>query len=402
MSEGSIMKRGRRRELGRGRGLARFIIGGLVVSLAFAIAPAAVRAQEAGAPEAGGDGPGEEAASGPSEPASSPDAGTADLELIGDESAASVGGQAGAEKPWDEGISVEQRRAARAVFLGANQLARDRFFATAAVEYKQAIALWAHPAFHYNLALAQLQLDQPIEAYESLERALQHGPEPLGTAKYEQGRREFAMLESQLGRIEIVCDEPDAQVMLDGKPLFTSPGRYRGVVRPGAHQLVATRAGLPPVVEQAVLSPGEQGRFALAFQYMEEAVRERRWAAWKSWSVVGAGAALVLGGAYLDWHSTKKFDDYDQAFRVNCAQGCDEGDISDDLVDRRQQAEREQRIAVGVYVAGGVALAAGAALVYLGRGREVRRRGQPASLNRSAVVPVISADSVGVRAAFRF
>ena len=391
MSDGSTMKRVRRRGQGRGRAWARSVIEGLLVSLAFATVPAAVRAQEGGEP-----------ASEPSEPASGADVGTAELELLGDESAASVGGQAGAGNVWDEGVSVEQRRAARAVFLEANQLARDRFFATAALQYKQAVALWAHPAFYFNLALAQLQLDQPIEAYESLERALQHGPEPLGTAKYEQGRRQFATLESQLGRIEVACDEPGARVMLDGKPVFTGPGHYRGVVRPGAHQLVATRSGLPPVVEQAVLSPGGQGRFALAFQYPEVVVLERRWAAWKSWSVVGVGAALVLSGAYLDWDSTGKLDDYDEAFRVDCAQGCDEGAIPAALVDRRHQAESEQRIAVGVYAAGGVVLAAGVALVYLGRGQEVRRRVQPASLDRSAVVPVISADSVGVRAAFRF
>lgn len=326
-----------------------------------------------------------------------------DLELLGDESAPTPATPGRAGAPWAQGVAADQQHRAREVFLEANQLARDRFFATAATRYKQAIAIWPHPAFHYNLALAQLELDQIIEARSSLDRALQDGAEALGD-KREPARRWLAVLDSQLGRIEVRCDEPGAQVVLDGQPLFTGVGQRERVVRPGVHQLVATKPGLAPVVQQIVLAPGERGRVGLVFQYPEVTVTERRWAAWRSWSVVGVGAALTLGGAYLDRRSTGAFDDYDSQLGERCRpmQGCTDDDIDPALEDLRQRAQRAQRLAMASYVAGGAVLATGAVLVYLGRERHVRRQERPASSSLSALVPMVSPEVAGVSAAFRF
>lgn len=325
------------------------------------------------------------------------------LELLGDESASSTEGSDEASAPSSQGVSTDRQYEARAVFLEANQLARDRFFATAAARYKQAIAIWPHPAFRYNLALAQLELDQIIEARGSLERALQEDAEALGD-KQEPARRQLAILDSQLGRIEVSCDEPGAQVMLDGQPLFTGAGRHESVVRPGVHQLVATKPGLAPVVQQVVLAPGERGRFGLAFQYPEVTVTERRWAAWKSWSVVGAGAVLTLGSTYLDWHSTRAFDEYDGEIKDRCRpmQGCTDEDLDPALEDARQRAQSEQHMAMAGYITGGAVLATGAVLVYLNRARQVRRQARPESSSLGALTPIISAEVAGVRAVFRF
>jgi tetratricopeptide (TPR) repeat protein len=330
---------------------------------------------------------------------------------LADDSAAAATGAADEDAPWNEGVDLDKRRAARAVFLEANTLARKRFFASAAAKYRQALELWPHPAFAYNLALAQLQLDQPIEAHASLERAVAHGPGPLGD-RYDQARQQIARIESELGSIEVTCAEPGARVMLDGKLVFTGPGTYRGVVRPGAHQVVAIRRGLSPVVEQPVVSPGEHGRVTLAFEYPETEVivRKRRWAAWKSYAVVGAGAALVLAGGALDWHSTRLFDAYDRDFLKACPPP-DSCELPLGLEERRARAEREQRLAVIGYAAGGTALAAGAVLAWFGRERSHRERvrvapdsetGPAASAATSSVVPLIAPGVIGVNAGFRF
>lgn len=395
----------------RAQAWARAWAGWVVASLAFASAPAWAQGEKGDEPVA------EESTPAPGERGQD----SAGLDLLDGDIVPMAEGQAGTDaSPGkgtspsgqaaagpDQAVSADQQRAARAVFLEANQLARDRFFATAATKYRQAIALWGHPAFHYNLALAQLHLDQTIEAYQSLQRALAQGSEALGD-KYEPARQQLAILESQLGRIDVRCDEPGARVMLDGKTLFTGPGQHQAVVLPGAHQIVATKRGLAPVVEQVVLAPGEGDRFDLAFQYPEVTVSVRRWAAWKSWSVVGAGAALALSAMYLDRRSSQAFDDYDQAFRdrfldtCDPLEGCSAVEVSDQDEQRRQQAESEQRIAVGLYIAGGAVLAAGAVLAYLNRERLVSREVRPESAGSSAMVPMISADAVGVSAAFRF
>ena len=38
---------------------------------------------------------------------------------------------------------------------------------------------WDHPGIHYNLALALLNMDQPVEVYQNLENAIKYGAEPL-------------------------------------------------------------------------------------------------------------------------------------------------------------------------------------------------------------------------------
>lgn len=354
-----------------------------------------------------------------SEP-SKPDGADAEQVPLADDSAAALpdatsaaGGAVDADAPWNQGVDMDRRRAARDVFRQANELARKRFFASAAAKYKQAIELWPHPAFAYNLALAQLQLDQIIEAHANLERALAHGPAPL-TGRYEQARQEIARIESELSPIEVTCAEPGAHVMLDGKIVFTAPGAYRGVVRPGAHQIVATRRGLPPVVEQIVASPGERGSFAITFEYPEVdvAITTRRWAAWKSYAVVSTGAALLMAGAALDWHSTRLFDEHDRKLVELCPEGC--MNAPPGLDDRQARAESEQRFAVIAYAVGGTVLVTGAIMAYLGRERvhheRVRqapnapdtRTSAGASIGSTALVPLVSPDGIGVSAAFRF
>lgn len=376
----------------------------LLVSLAWAAQARAQSGQPADA--AAAPAPPAAAAPGPAAPVDP---------LPADDSAASPSSAAGDDAPWNQGVDLDQRRAAREVFLEGNALARKRFFATAAAKFRQAIELWPHPAFSYNLALAQLQLDQPIEAHASLLRAVEHGPEPLGN-RYDQAQQQIARIESEIGTIEVTCAEPGARVMLDGKPVFTGPGTYRSVVRPGAHQVVAIRRGLAPVVEQLVVSPGEQSGVALVFEYPETEVTEkrRRWAVWKPYSVVGAGAALVLAGAVLDWHSTRMFDDYDRTFRESC-----QGEMMclpameepSNLADRRARAENEQRLAVVGYAVGGAALATGAVLSYLGRERTYRKRVRVTpdaesapvpSTATSGISPLIAPGAIGVSAGFRF
>lgn len=306
-------------------------------------------------------------------------------------------------QPWSRNVDIARRQAARQLFLQANDSARRRFFATAAVKYKQAFQLWPHPAFAYNLALAQRQLDQPVEAHANLERAIAHGPAPLA-GRYEQAQQQLAEIETELAPVEVVCGEPGAHVMLDGKLLFTGPGQHRGVMRPGAHQLVATRRGLIPVVEQIVVAPGEPARFTLAFEQPgSDRVSRRGWAAI---SAAGAGVALLLAGGTLDWHSSRLFDDYRRDFVIECPMGCRDG-APPELERRRHRAEKEQHAAVAGYALGGAALATGLVLTLLDPGHEDRRRAEPAPHRAARAAPrplgpLVSPGVIGMSAGFRF
>jgi uncharacterized membrane protein len=303
---------------------------------------------------------------------------------------------------WDEGVSPEQRSAARALLAEGNRLIKVPLFAQAAAKYREALAAWDHPALHYNLGIAQLNLVRLTEAYESFQESLRHGPGPLGQEKFEQARAYLALLETRLARVEVVCNIAGAEVALDGERLFIGPGAHEHVVSPGRHQLVASAAGHVPDTEQIALSPGERVRYVLVPRSLDDmARRERRWAVWKPWAAVVAGAGLIAGAGYLDARSSRGFDRFDEGFEAECLpRGCQGSEIVG-LVAQKDAAEVRQGVALGLYVAGGTALAVGAALVYFNRERLVERN-QPSGIANVSVAPMVTPSGGGVSATVQF
>src|SRR5262249_42767862 len=85
----------------------------------------------------------------------------------------------GEDKPWNHGIPIATRQAARELFLEGNRLFYIPLYTRAAEKYLAALDQWKHPAFYFNLALTQLSLGQQAEAHDNLQRAMQQGEEPL-------------------------------------------------------------------------------------------------------------------------------------------------------------------------------------------------------------------------------
>lgn len=307
------------------------------------------------------------------------------------------------DRPWARGVPAARQDQARKVFAEANRSMRDGLFAQAAARYKETLAIWDHPGAYYNLGLAQLSLDQPIEAYESFGKALRFGPSPLmGQEKHDQAQRYRDVLAKQLARIEVVCEEEGAAVTLDGQLLFTAPGHHERMVRPGEHQLVASAPGRIPATEQIVLSPGEQGRYTLAPALPGAVDTERRWATWKPWAVVGAGAVAMVGAGYLDRRSSQAFDHFDDDFDTLCNEGCPETEVPTAFQDTLARAVFEQRLAQASYAVGGAVLATGAVLLYLNRERLTIRRGREQAARAPMVTPVLEPGHAGVRAVLYF
>lgn len=309
-----------------------------------------------------------------------------------------------ADAPWGEGVPYDVQVKARDLFMEGNVLMRDTLFAGAAAKYEQAIALWSHPAFHYNLALARIHLDQPILAYESMRDALQHGAAPLGQDRHDHARSYLQLLRNQLAEIEVVCEQAGAHVSLDGKPLFVAPGRYQGLVEPGGHQVVASGEGRIPATEEVVLAPGERTRVDIAPLYLR--VREqRRWTVWKPWAVAGAGAAVALLGGALQWNADRQLGVFDRGVELTCEEpmdgstrrDCETVELGDAETAPRRSAIWQQRAALAAYTVGGAAVVTGAVLLVLNRGQPVREYvAQPQAWL------MVAPDHVGVAARLRF
>jgi hypothetical protein len=302
------------------------------------------------------------------------------------------------DKPWNRGVPVERRNAARDLFLEGNRLFKIPLFARAAEKYTEALRQWKHPAFYFNLALAQLNLGQDLEARESLEQAMKYGEAPLGAKEFQEAKKQLLEVQGHLGRIRISCPTEGAEVTLDGVTLFTGPGSTEVWVKVQAHEVAAKRPEYISQAKRVTVSPGELQTVSLSLRKL---VEERPWAVWKPWAVVGSGAAVAAVGGALHALSARDFKAYDSGFlKLPClgtmTMGCTEQEIDTaGLSSRLSRARLEQKIAVGGYIAGGAALAAGVVLVYLNRPHLTEQEGTNPHTTGIAVVPMVSADMLG-------
>jgi len=304
------------------------------------------------------------------------------------------------DKPWNKGVPTERREAARALFLEGNRLFKIPLFSRAAEKYTAALSQWKHPAFYFNLALAQLNLGQEVEARDNLELALKYGDEPLGAEQFQEAKNQLQDVEGQLGRIHITCKTPGAEVTLDGATLFTGPGSYTSWIKAKDHEITANKPNYLSEAKRVTISPGKLEEIDLKLVTLSEAADTgRRWAVWKPWAVVAAGATVAISSGVIHTLSARNFSDYDKQFQqLSCATttGCRPGDIPPALSGQLSRATREQQLAVGGYVAGGAVIGASVVLLYLNRPRLIEQHPTSVATREVAVAPLVSADVLGI------
>lgn len=308
-------------------------------------------------------------------------------------------------KPWSQGVPIETRKIARKTFLEANRLFRIPLFAKAAEQYMAALSKWRHPAFYFNLALAQLNLSKEIEARENLERALQYGEGPLGEKQFKEAQKQLKEVSRKLGQLHVTCRTPGAEVTLDGVTLFVGPGSYQGWTKAKTHELTAKKAGYLSEARRVTISSEGLQEIELKLVTLSEAANAgRRWATWKPWSVVAAGTAIAAIGGGLHAFASKNFGSFDDEFlMLPCITnrnpptplGCSKDEVPASLNDRLSLAKTQQIIAVGAYVTGGSLMIAGAVLLYLNRPKLGEQRDRGAIAHDLSIVPVVSNDRFG-------
>jgi hypothetical protein len=272
------------------------------------------------------------------------------------------------EPTWNPNVPKQRQDAAEELLRAGNALAKKSAFDQAEAKYREALTYWNHPSIHYNLALALAPLDRPVEVHEQLMEALRYGESPLGTAKYALARDRLEALEKQLARVEVACESPDAVVSVGGQSLPLVNGHYEGWMRPGVVTFTATQKDHQPREKQIALAPGTENTIHFKLYTHEELLGyERRWAPWKPWAAVGAGAALAAGGGVLYWQARHGYHSYDDHV-LECARGAaDRGCRESELASRISQVETLHKLSVGALALGTAALATGTALVFLNR-----------------------------------
>lgn len=289
--------------------------------------------------------------------------------------------------PWNQGVPAAQREEAQAIFEKGNYQFERSGYSKALAEYRKAIALWDHPAIRYNIAICLMQLDQPIEAMEHLEKSLSHGEKPLGRRLFSEGQLHQKNLAARLSVVEVSTTEAGARVTLDGDELFTGPGSTQRTVLLKKHQIVASKEGMLTLTKDFVPESGEDLKIELKLVPLgDNAVLVRRWETWKPWAVVGGGAAAgLLGGAFY-LLATGNLDSYDNGVIALCPNGCaTDSPEHQGLVGKRDRGELQDKLMIGSLVAGGVALTTGLVLVFLNRPRVQQVEGERQSASEPQV-----------------
>jgi hypothetical protein len=306
------------------------------------------------------------------------------------------------EKPWAKGVPQASQDKALAIYREGNTEFGASRYAQALAKYREAIKHWDHPAIRFNMAVCLVNLDQPLEAHDHLERALKYGVPAIGADAHAQGLTYRKLLDGQLATLEVTCDEAGAEVTLDGKPLFKAPGKSKQLLTPGTHHVVATKQGYMTENAPLVLLPGKTLAHdvkLLPIQVSSKLVR--RWKARTPWLVVASGmGAAAIGGTAL-YFSKQEYDTYDALVAAQCPLGCNpdgpEGmqQVHASTEEHRTRARIENVVGVSLVAVGGTVAIAGLVGVYLNLPRRVIE-------HAPAVTPVITAGGAGASVQWSF
>jgi hypothetical protein len=311
----------------------------------------------------------------------------------------------GDERPWAAGVKQSEQQAALKLFHDGNVQLNDGLFAKAVDAYKGALTHWDHPAIHYNLALAEMNLDSPIESQENFQAAIKFGEAPLQSKdKFDHAKDYILLLDKQIGEVEVTCNKPGTKVAIDGKEVFTAPGTYKGKVRAGKHSIVGTLEGHPSRVDAPYIEAGAPFRIELKLYTTAELTRYRRqWdATWMPYAVMGGGVLVgVAGGLFelLASNDYKKYDDQVKACNamtvgnMGCAQ-------SQSLKDLKSSGDTKKDVGYVLYGVGAAAVITGAVLWIINRPESYEVR--PEDLNSVSVKPVVSPEFAGASLSGRF
>jgi hypothetical protein len=305
-----------------------------------------------------------------------------------------------APRPWAEGVAASEQSTALELFRQGNEAFARSDYAAAARPYREALDHWDHPAIRGNLAIVLINLDDPVGAYEQLEKALRFDEAPFEQAVYAELLTTRKLLLGQLGQVEVLCDVPGAVVTLDGVTLLTGPGQVQRVVRAGAHQVVAKKPRHLTFTSEVTALPASPLIIHVQLVPLEQAgTWERRWPEWKPWLVVGAGAAVLAAGVAFELQARSDLDGYEAEIARSCPSGCNPSDLPAAVRDLESGGKRDSRIGVAAMIVGGAALATGGVLVLMNQPRhvEVEESGR-----RIAAAPVVSPGFFGAAASMTF
>lgn len=300
------------------------------------------------------------------------------------------------DRAWHRGVAEEQKQKAQALFAQGGELLERLLLREARARYEEALSHWDHPQIRFYLATVLQKLGQPLDAYENLRLAVQWGQGALEPDEQAAAHRLMrALLATELAAVVVRCDEPGAQVDLDGKPWFVGPGTERRLMLPGDHVITARKHGRFAMIERVTAAAGQQASLVLSLSPDEIRFR-RRWPRWTPWAVIAGGVVTGMVSTGFRAEARLHFAAAEQAFEGECGAA---------LPCRSQarlldQARRQERLAAGTLAAGGAIVAGGLIIAWLNQPQPYHTQaGDGAVLE---IVPLVGDGATGLSARLSF
>ena len=302
-------------------------------------------------------------------------------------------------------VAKADEECALAAFHAGIDLYNNGLFLQSVQRYREALKCWDHPGIHYNLALALINLDQPVGVYEQLNESIKFGPEPLTNQdKFDHAKEYLKLVAGQLADIEVSCDKPGAMVAVDGKEVFVAPGSYKAKVRVGKHTFYGDKEGYNARVTAPFIGPGETFRIELKLYTAEELTRyHRRWdRTWMPYTVIGVGALVGIVGGIFELSASSSFSDYDSGVArcntTSTSTGCLVKDHPE-LVEMRDSGNSKRTIGYIGYGIAGAAVLTGAVLAVLNRQQPYQIKPEeieaPPPQPAVSIAPIVSPELTG-------
>lgn len=299
----------------------------------------------------------------------------------------------GSTRDWAKDVSEEEQAKANKILLEGNALLRESFFSQAVAKYSESLKHWNHPGTHYNMALAMLTLDDPLTTHYHLIEATKFGPEPLEQDKYDYALNYLALLNKQVTTLRVSCEEPGAEVRLDGRYLFRAPSSYEGLVLRGEHSVTASKPGFEVTqITKRIDSDAPVDIKLKLYRPDDLYVYTRPYPLWIPISVAAAGAVIAGGGGLATYLAQQSYDDFDQAVKDDptCVRGCEpSGDAESSL----NKGDTLRTLGIVGFAAGGAIFAAGVTLLVLDS--ETSRRVTPEERQGVSLVPLFGPGMAG-------
>jgi hypothetical protein len=217
----------------------------------------------------------------------------------------------------------------------------------------------------------QIQLGKNLEAYENLEKSLRYGAAPLEETVYNEAVAYQKLLASQVGELEVSCGQAGVALTLDGMPLASCPTTHKQRVLAGPHQIVGTKKGLLTSQLQLVVVGGKSERVEVKLDPLEKGARvEHRWPQYVPFTVLFGGLGVAGVGVLFQVLGSSQMADYDRWVDTRCTGNCAPSEL-DDVQHLYDGARLKSGIGISLMVTGGAAVATGAVMLYLNRGRTV-------------------------------